>query len=126
MTPLDQYQKRLIVFLSVATFFEGYDFFALAQLLPTLRAEFGLSKTGAGLLLTVVNFGTVLAAGLVRLADRWGRRRGWGGRRCRGARSGSARARGRQTRDHREHHPTHGLLLGECRAWRQRPPWRNL
>jgi putative MFS transporter len=75
VTPLDTYQKRLIVFLSVATFFEGYDFFALAQLLPTLRAEFGLSKTGAGLLLTVVNFGTVLAAGLVRLADRWGRRR---------------------------------------------------
>ncbi len=75
MTPLDPYQKRLIAFLSVATFFEGYDFFALAQILPGLRADFNLTPSDAGVLLAVVNFGTVLASGLVRLADRWGRRR---------------------------------------------------
>ncbi len=75
MSTLDPYQKRLVAFLSIATFFEGYDFFALAQILPNLRAEFGLTPTEAGILLTVVNVGTVLAAGIVRLADRWGRRR---------------------------------------------------
>lgn len=74
-TPLDAYQKRLIAFLSVATFFEGYDFFAIAQILPTLRAELGLDPAQAGVMLAVINFGTVLAGLLVRLADRWGRRR---------------------------------------------------
>ena len=73
--PLDDYQRRLVVFLSVATFFEGYDFIALAQILPTLRAAFGLSKTGAGFMVGVINIGTMLAALLVRRADVWGRRR---------------------------------------------------
>lgn len=72
---LSSYERRLLVFLSVATFFEGYDFFALAQVLPNLRAEFGLSKTAAGLVYALVNLGTVLAYVLVRKADRWGRRR---------------------------------------------------
>ena len=69
------YQLRLFVFLSVATFFEGYDFMALAQLLPNLREHFGLSKTEGGLVVGVINAGTVAAYLLVRLADRWGRRR---------------------------------------------------
>lgn len=73
--PLDAYQRRLVLFLSVATFFEGYDFFALAQILPGLRAEMGLDPAGAGIMIAVINFGTVLAGLLVRLADRWGRRR---------------------------------------------------
>ncbi len=68
------YQRRLFVFLSVATFFEGFDFLALAQILPELRADFGLTKTGAGLLFGFVNAGTVVAWLLVRKADRWGRR----------------------------------------------------
>jgi putative MFS transporter len=72
---LDGYQKRLVAFLSVATFFEGYDFFALAQILPSLRAELQLSPTGAGILLAIINLGTVLAGLVVRLADRFGRRR---------------------------------------------------
>lgn len=75
VAPLDGYQKRLIGFLSVATFFEGYDFFAVAQILPTLRADFGLGKSEAGWLLAFINLGTLLASFLVRLADRWGRRR---------------------------------------------------
>jgi MFS transporter, putative metabolite:H+ symporter len=69
------YQRRLVFFLSVATFFEGYDFLALSQVLPNLRRTFELSESGGGPLLTVVNLGTMLAFFLVRQADRWGRKR---------------------------------------------------
>jgi putative MFS transporter len=69
------YQKRLFVFLSVATFFEGYDFFALSQLLPSIRETYGLSPEQGTWLVTVINFGTMLAYLLVRRADRWGRKR---------------------------------------------------
>ncbi len=73
--PLSAYQRRLVVFLSVATFFEGYDFLALSQLLPGLRAEFGLTEFGGGAMVGAINVGTMLAAVLVRRADAWGRRR---------------------------------------------------
>jgi putative MFS transporter len=69
------YQRKLFVFLSAATFFEGYDFFALAQILPHLRQDFDLDEFDAGLLFSVVNFGTLLGYFLVRKADQWGRRR---------------------------------------------------
>ena len=62
---LSPYQKRLVVFLSVATFFEGYDFIALSQLLPGLRQEFGLSKWQGGAMVGAINVGTMLAALLV-------------------------------------------------------------
>ncbi len=71
MTP---HQRRLLVFLSVATFFEGYDFMALSQILPELRADLEISRFGAGLLFAFVNLGTVVAYLLVRKADLWGRR----------------------------------------------------
>jgi putative MFS transporter len=74
-TPLDPYQRRLLAFLSVATFFEGYDFFALTQILPNLRADLGLSPQQGGYLVALINAGTVIAYLLVRKADRWGRRR---------------------------------------------------
>lgn len=74
-TPLSPYQRRLFVFLGVATFFEGYDFFALTQVLPHLRQDFGIDREAAGLLVGVINFGTLLAYLLVSRADRWGRRR---------------------------------------------------
>ena len=74
-TPFTSYQRRLFVFLSVATFFEGYDFLALANILPNLRAEFGLSRFDGGVLFAVVNSGTVLAWLLIRRADVWGRRK---------------------------------------------------
>jgi MFS transporter, putative metabolite:H+ symporter len=70
-----RYQRRLLIFLSVASFFEGYDFLALAQLLPNIRAHFGLSPTEGGALVMVVNAGTMIAYVLVRQADRWGRKR---------------------------------------------------
>lgn len=71
----DAYQKRLLAFLSVATFFEGYDFIALAQILPNFRADMGVGPETAGQLVALVNLGAVLAYALVRSADRFGRRR---------------------------------------------------
>ena len=75
MAAFTPYQRKLLVFLSVATFFEGYDFFAITQLLPHLREEFSLGKTGTGVLLGATNVGAILAFFLVRAADRFGRRR---------------------------------------------------
>jgi MFS transporter, putative metabolite:H+ symporter len=69
------YQRRLFVFLSVATFFEGYDFIALSQILPNLRADLGLGEKWSFYLVAFINLGTVLAYPLLRQADRWGRRR---------------------------------------------------
>ncbi|WP_437679185.1 MFS transporter [Sorangium sp. So ce131] len=74
-TPLTPYQRRLFVFLSVASFFEGYDFLALTQILPNVGAEMGLSPSDEGLLVGVINAGTMIAYVLVRKADQWGRRR---------------------------------------------------
>ncbi len=74
-TAFTPYQWKLFFFLSVATFFEGFDMFALSQILPSLRVEWGLSKTALGVLSAVTNFGTVLAYLLVYRADRWGRKR---------------------------------------------------
>lgn len=72
---LSPYQKKLFFFLSVATFFEGFDFLALTQILPELRADWGLTKSTAGILVAFINAGTILAYLLVRKADAWGRRR---------------------------------------------------
>ncbi|HET7541387.1 MAG TPA: MFS transporter [Polyangiaceae bacterium] len=72
--PLSSYQRRLLVFLSVASFFEGYDFFALTQILPNLRADLHVGVAGGGLLVGFINVGTILAFILAREADRWGRK----------------------------------------------------
>ena len=72
--PFTPYQRRLLAFLSVATFFEGYDLMALGQILPTIRVEMSLTRSDAGLLFTGINIGAVLAYFLVRKADQWGRK----------------------------------------------------
>jgi putative MFS transporter len=72
---LTPYQRRLFAFLGVASFFEGYDFFALTQVLPGIRTSFALDRAAAGNLVSVINLGTLLAYLLVSRADRWGRRR---------------------------------------------------
>lgn len=74
-TPLSSYQKKLLFFLSIATFFEGYDFMALTQLLPNFRQSMGVSEFGGTAMVAFINFGTVVAYVLIRQADRWGRRR---------------------------------------------------
>jgi putative MFS transporter len=73
--PFSPYQRRLFAFLSVATLFEGYDFFALAQVLPQIQQEYELTDFGVTALSAFVNAGTVAAMFLLRLADRWGRKR---------------------------------------------------
>jgi putative MFS transporter len=72
---LTPYQWRLFLFLSVATFFEGYDQIALTQILPEFRRDLGVGELEAGFAVAFINVGTILAYGLVRQADRWGRRR---------------------------------------------------
>lgn len=69
-----RYRRKLLVFLSVATFFEGFDQMAIAQLLPSVQRDFQLDERGIGALVAFVNAGTVLAYILVRQADRWGRK----------------------------------------------------
>lgn len=69
------YQWKLFVFLSIATFFEGYDFIALSQILPNLRAEMGLDKSDGALMYGLINIGTIVTYLLIRRADVWGRRR---------------------------------------------------
>lgn len=75
MSPLPPYLRRLLVFLSVASFFEGFDFFAIAQLLPDVRRTFALTPEQGGALVGFINVGMVVAYFLVRKADHWGRRR---------------------------------------------------
>lgn len=72
---LSGYHWKLLGLLSVATFFEGYDFLALTQILPNLRADMNLERDAAGFLVGFVNIGTILAYLIVRKADQWGRRR---------------------------------------------------
>jgi len=73
--PFTSYQKKLFVFLSVATFFEGFDFFALTMILSDLRVEWDLEAEHIGWLVAAINGGTVVAFLLVRKADRWGRKK---------------------------------------------------
>lgn len=73
--PFTGYQRGLFFFLSTASFFEGYDFTALSQILPNLRAEMGISQTAGGQLAALIGLGTILSYGMVRLADVLGRRR---------------------------------------------------
>jgi putative MFS transporter len=74
-TALTPYQRRLFVFLGVATFFEGFDYIALTQILPSVRAEFALSESQGGVLISIIGIGAILAYGLIRHADVIGRKR---------------------------------------------------
>lgn len=74
-TPLSSYQRTLLFFLSVATFFEGYDFMALAQILPNVRDDMGLPARAGAQMLMVINGGGIAAYALIRQADSLGRRR---------------------------------------------------
>jgi putative MFS transporter len=74
-SPLTPYQRKLFFFLSVATFFEGFDYIALTQLLKPIREEFGLDYPEGQFLVSMINIGAVAAYGLIRYADVAGRRR---------------------------------------------------
>ncbi len=69
------YQRKLFFFISFACFFEGFDFFALSQILPELQLDMGIGDELTGWLVAIINIGTILAYVMVRRADRWGRKR---------------------------------------------------
>lgn len=71
---LSPYQRKLLAFLSVATFFEGYDFLALALVLPNFAAEHDIRLDAIGAIVAFVNVGTVLAYFLMRKTDHLGRK----------------------------------------------------
>ena len=71
---LSPYQRKLLAFLSVATFFEGYDFLALALVLPNVAAEQRFGSDAFGAIMAFVNVGTVLAYFLMRKTDHLGRK----------------------------------------------------
>jgi putative MFS transporter len=70
-----RYHRRLLGMLSVATFFEGYDNFVLALVLPLVLADLGGSEAQAGVIRAIVGIGAVLGFLLAAQADRIGRRR---------------------------------------------------
>lgn len=74
-TRLTSYQLRLFFLLSVANFFEGFEYVALGQVLPSLRAEFALSESQAGTMVGVIGLSALCAYGIIRQADLIGRRR---------------------------------------------------
>jgi putative MFS transporter len=69
------YRRMLIWLLSAATFFEGYDTFVIALVLPLILADLGGSESQAGVLRGVVGVGEVLGFLLAAQADRIGRKR---------------------------------------------------
>lgn len=69
------YRRKLLWLLSVATFFDGYDGFVLALLLPLILANLAGTESQAGLVRGVVGVGEVLGFVLAAQADRIGRKR---------------------------------------------------
>jgi len=76
MFDFDTHEKRVLAPLILAGFFENYDNTLLALAGPTIAAgltDGDVAKLGAGI--AVLRFGALLSLPLLRLADRWGRRR---------------------------------------------------
>jgi MFS transporter, putative metabolite:H+ symporter len=69
------YRRKLLRLLSVATFFEGYDTFVIALVLPLILADLGGSESQAGVLRGIVGVGEILGFLLAAQADRIGRKR---------------------------------------------------
>ena len=69
------YLRKLRILLSVATFFNGYDGFVIALVLPLILGSLGGSESQAGAIRAVVGVGAVLGFLLAAQADRMGRRR---------------------------------------------------
>ena len=69
------YRRRLLVLLSAATFFEGYDTFVLSFVLSLILGDLGGSESEAGWIRALVGLGAVVAFALAAQADRIGRKR---------------------------------------------------
>jgi putative MFS transporter len=70
-----RYRRRLLMLLSSATFFEGYDNFVLSFVLALVLVDLGGTEAEAGWIRAVVGLGAVAAFVLSAQADRIGRRR---------------------------------------------------
>ncbi len=66
--------RRLLLLLSTATLFEGYDRFIVTLALPYIARDLGAGEGVLGWALSVIRGGALLAIGLCLLADRVGRR----------------------------------------------------
>ena len=66
--------RRLLLLLSTATLFEGYDRFIVTLALPYIAHDLGAGEGVLGWSLSVIRGGALLAIGLCVLADRVGRR----------------------------------------------------
>ena len=71
---LGGYPRRLLLLLSLATLFEGFDTLLISLALPYLGSEFGVGSDATGRAVGTISLGTVLAFLPIRLADRYGRR----------------------------------------------------
>ncbi|MGH2635675.1 MAG: MFS transporter [Actinomycetota bacterium] len=68
-------RRKLLVLLSAATFFEGYDTFVLSFVLSLVLGDLGGSETQAGWIRAIIGLGTAVAFVLAAQADRIGRKR---------------------------------------------------
>ncbi|MEO8423750.1 MAG: MFS transporter [Actinomycetota bacterium] len=71
----ESYRRRLLVLLSSATFFEGYDSFVLSFVLALVLGDLGGTEAQAGWIRAVTGLGAVVAFVLSAQADRIGRKR---------------------------------------------------
>jgi MFS family permease len=69
------YRRRLLVLLSAATFFEGYDTFVLSFVLASILGDLGGSEAQAGWVRAITGVGAAVAFLLSAQADRIGRKR---------------------------------------------------
>ncbi len=71
---LSDSQRRLLLLLGTASFFEGYDFNIITVALKPLRASFGMTQASASAWIALVYLGALPAVFAARRADRHGRR----------------------------------------------------
>jgi len=69
-----KYRRLLLILLSTATFFEGYDFLLINLVLPLIQKDFNISISTLGVSVSIIAVGTIVAFLVVRLGDRYGRR----------------------------------------------------
>jgi putative MFS transporter len=71
---LTPYLWHLLIFVSLATLFEGYDAVITGMALPALGKDFNVGPKELGFAMSVINIGTIAAFIPVQLADQYGRK----------------------------------------------------
>jgi len=69
-----KYRRLLLILLSTATFFEGYDFLLINLVLPQIQKDFNIGISTLGVSVSIIAVGTIVAFLVVRMGDRFGRR----------------------------------------------------